>query len=52
VQAVAISPDRNYLATGSPDGTVRVYALDVKSLISRAEERLGGRPDPCAGEPQ
>jgi WD40 repeat protein/serine/threonine protein kinase len=38
--AVDVSPDGRYVATGSSDGTISVYALGVDELITLARSRL------------
>ena len=42
VNAVFISPDRRWVVTGSADGNVRFWDLEVDSLVERAR-RLAGR---------
>jgi WD40 repeat protein len=38
--AVDVSPDGRYVATGSSDGTINVYALEVEELMALARSRL------------
>jgi WD40 repeat protein len=37
---IALSPDGNYLAVPTANGTVRVYVLPIEELISLAQDRL------------
>ena len=40
VNGLAFSPDGTRLASSSPDGTTRVYTLDVDELVALAQSRL------------
>jgi WD40 repeat protein len=40
VLAVAWSPDGKRLATGSGDGTVQAYAIDIPDLLKLARSRI------------
>ena len=40
VLGVSFSPDGTRLASGSVDGTVRVYALRLEELVALAQERV------------
>jgi WD40 repeat protein len=40
VNAVAFSPDGSRVATGSDDGSARVWIVDHSLLIKQAEDRL------------
>ena len=40
VEAVAFSPDGTRVATGSADGTARVWAVSARDLIEQARARL------------
>jgi WD40 repeat protein len=42
VRAVAFSPDGSQVATGSDDGSARVWIVDPEQLIRQAEFRLTG----------
>jgi WD40 repeat protein len=48
--AIAFSPDGSRLATGSRDGTVRIYVLPVDELMAVARARLtrGWTKEECA----
>ena len=41
---MAWSPDGKRLATGSEDGTVQVYAMDIRGLMALARERVTAHP--------
>jgi WD40 repeat protein len=40
VTSLAFSPDGTRLTTGSRDGTVQIYALNLEDLIKIAQSRL------------
>ena len=40
VYSVAWSPDGKRLATASADGTVQVYAIDIRELLNLARSRV------------
>ena len=42
VDSVAFSPDRHTLASGSDDGTIRLWNLNVQSAINRICATAGG----------
>ena len=44
VSSVAWSPDGKRLATGSWDGTVQVYAMDIRDLMALARQRVTAHP--------
>ncbi|MGA9567697.1 MAG: TIR domain-containing protein [Candidatus Korobacteraceae bacterium] len=44
VSSVAWSPDGKRLATASEDGTVQVYAMDIRSLMKFARQRVTAHP--------
>jgi WD40 repeat protein len=44
VNSVAWSPDGKRLATASDDGTVQVYAMDIRELMELAGQRVTAHP--------
>lgn len=44
MESVAWSPDGRWLATASGDGTVQVYAIDIRDLMALARERVTSHP--------
>jgi len=44
VFSVAWSPDGKRLATGSSDGALRVYAIDIHDLMALARQRVTAHP--------
>ena len=44
LQSVAWSPDGRRLATAGADGTVQVYAMDIRDLMTLARERVTAHP--------
>jgi WD40 repeat protein len=40
VGGVAFSPDGKRLATASRDGTIQVYAIDIRELLKLARSRV------------